>query len=166
MSSRVLLRSSRHPSSGTVSALPAQPRQILKSSVSQTLVHRLLHSPGAGATSPSVQFQNSFLFASSGGGQAKRGFSSTAGTREPKKKEGEEEVNDDAGAEGDRKGRYEEKESREVKEKDENSDSKYLMSKEKEPSPKLPNDSKKRKGSDGNPVRQHREPGVTNKGFP
>lgn len=162
MNSRVLLRSSRHPSSATVSALPAQPRQILKLSVSQTLVHRLLHPPGSGATSPSVQFQNSFLFASSGkqARSNRRGFSSTARRRDPKKRD------EDNGVEGDKTGRYEEKESREVKERDEKPDSKYSTSKEKESSSKPQSDSKKRKGNDENPVRQYREPSVKNKGFP
>lgn len=164
MSSRVLLRSSRHPASGTVSALPTQPRQILKSSVSQNLVHRLLHSPGSRTTSPSVQFQNSFLFASSGkqARSGRRAFSSTAAAGKPDSKR----KDDSAGAEGDRKGLYQERESREVKERDETPDSKYSTSKEKEFGQKLRSDSKKRKGNDENPVRQHCGPSVTVKGFP
>ncbi|RPB17446.1 hypothetical protein P167DRAFT_129918 [Morchella conica CCBAS932] len=74
MNPRVLLRSSQHPSSAT-GAHPSQPaRQIFRSSVSQSLVHRLLQSGsgGRGGTSPSVQFQNSFLFASAAGSKARR----------------------------------------------------------------------------------------------
>lgn len=164
MNSRVLLRSSRHPTSGTVSALPTQPRQILKSSASQNLVHRLLHSPRSGATSPSVQFQNSFLFASSGkqSRSGRRAFSSTTttGIRDSKRKD------DSAGAEGDRKGRYEERESHEVKERDETPDSKYSTSKENEFGQTLRSDSKKRKGNDETPIRQYHEPSVAVKGFP
>lgn len=70
---------------------------------------------------------------------------------------------DDAGAEGDRNGRYEEKETCEAKERDETPDSIY---KEKESGQNPRSDSKKRKGNDERPVRQHREPSVTIKGFP
>lgn len=154
MNSRVLLRSSRHPPSATVSALPTQPRQILKSSVSQTLVHRLLHPPGSGTTSPSVQFQNSFLFASTGrqARVSRRNFSSTARKKDSERKD------DD----GDKRGRYEEKEPRETKERDENSGSKYSISKEKDSNSKSQSDSKKRKGNDEKSIR----PSAINKGFP
>lgn len=131
MSSRVLLRSSRHPASGTVSALP------LKSSVSQTLVHRLLHSPGPGATPPSAHFQNSFLFASSGDGR--RAFSSMAGKRDSKRKD------DDVGG---GRGCYEEHESPSSSPRESGSPS---------------TDSKKRKNNTETPVRR---PSTAMKGFP
>lgn len=88
MNPRVLLRSSQHPSSAT-GALPSQPaRQLLRSSVSQSLVHRLLQSGSGvgGGTSPSAQFQNSFLFASAGGSKA-RGKTNTSSV--PKKRTGD-----------------------------------------------------------------------------
>lgn len=131
MSSRVLLRSSRHPTPGTVSVLP------LKSSVSQTLVHRLLHSPDPGATPPSAHFQNSFLFASSGDGR--RPFSSVAGKRDSKRKD------DDIGG---GRGRYEEHESPSLSPRENDS---------------LPTDCKKRKNSTETPVRR---PSTAMKGSP
>jgi hypothetical protein len=104
MNPRVLLRSSQHPSSAT-GALPSQPaRQILRSSVSQSLVHRLLQSGsgGRGGTSPSAQFQNSFLFASAGGSKArgKINHSSAPKKRAGEKKDVECRVKDKDGADG------------------------------------------------------------------
>lgn len=104
MNPRVLLRSSQHPSPAT-GAHPSQPaRQIFRSSVSQSLVHRLLQSGsgGRGGTSPSVQFQNSFLFASAAGSKArgKINHSSAPKQRAGEKNDVEFRIKDKDGADG------------------------------------------------------------------